>query len=122
MLQGKTGRVFEVIGRDLIGEILYFPIWWYSKGVLQFTQIAWGKVMWLWGSLGLRILIKSYFKPMFGDRSFWGRSISIVMRTIELVFNLAIISVWAGLMISILLIWLALPAIAVWQLIIPTNI
>lgn len=103
---------FIYIGKiilQIVGDILYFPIWWYSVG---FTRAA-AAVFRFWrsreASLGFSIWVKNIFVPMYGQRDIAGRVISFFMRLIQIIFRGAILLVWLALAVSALLAWLAFP-------------
>src|SRR3989339_842340 len=65
---------------DLIGEILYFPIWWYGPGLKRTVLHVFKSIKNTSRNLALVIMFKSLFKPMFGQYDREGRIISFFMR------------------------------------------
>lgn len=61
---------------DLIGDFLYWPIWWYTKGLYQTIFYSLNQIIHLEEMLGLRIWVKNLFTPMFGQYDMAGRLIS----------------------------------------------
>ena len=101
---------------DSILDVFYFPIWWYSVGLkkrLIFCQI---QIRNLARILALKTLITHLFKPMFGDYSRTGRIISFFMRWIQLIWRLFLFILGATGLIILILIWIFLPIVAVWQI------
>jgi len=94
-------------------SVLYFPIWWYTAGLRKRYQSFWNNVK-NWGRyLSLKILITNLFRPMFGQYNWQGRIISFVMRIIQLFFSSIIFLVGLIFIIIGLILWIALPIIAV---------
>jgi len=94
---------------EILGEILFFPIWWYSIGFVRLVK----NVFRFWRnqekSLGFSVWAKNIFVPMYGQNDFSGRLISFVMRLIQVVFRGFVLLLWLALVLFILIFWLALP-------------
>ncbi|MEK7580426.1 MAG: hypothetical protein AAB465_02355 [Patescibacteria group bacterium] len=98
-------------------EILYFPIWWYTKGLKNAAFSLRDNVYKLARSLALRLLLANMFKPMFGQYSFSGRIISFFMRVLQLVVYLILFIIGAAILLVLFFAWLAILPYAVYQLI-----
>lgn len=73
--------------RRLLGEILYFPIYWYGPGFLVFIK-SWTNIVSGWQqALGFSVWLKNIFTPMYGQRDFAGRLISFIMRFVQIIFR-----------------------------------
>jgi hypothetical protein len=94
---------------QIIGEILYFPVWWYSVGFIRTAK----KAFRFWEaqeeSLGFSIWVKNIFVPMYGQHDAASRIISFFMRLIQIIFRGLILLFWFGLVLLFLLFWLAFP-------------
>ncbi len=99
-------------------SILYFPVWWYTRGlkkrVLSFAQA----VRNLAYNLALKIMFTHIFKPMFGEISISGKIISFFMRCVLLTWRLFLFFLGTIGLLILLLIWVGLPIVAVWQIVI----
>lgn len=108
--------VKSTFGEALI-SVLYFPAWWYSLGLkkrlIGFKQ----GVANLAHSLALKLMFIYLFKPMFGERSKSGRVISFFMRLILLIWRLFLFILGTAGRVVLLIIWIILPVVAVWQII-----
>ena len=102
---------------DPILEILYFPFWWYTKGLKNAAFSLRDNVYKLARSLALRLLLANMFKPMFGQYSFCGRIISFFMRVLQLVVYLILFIIGAAILLVLFFAWLAILPYAVYQLI-----
>ncbi len=99
---------FQILGR-FAGNILFFPLWWYSVGFVRFTS----RVLGFWRGeqrvLGLSVWIKNIFIPMYGQTDIVGRLISFFMRLVQIIFRSLAMLFWVVLGVALILFWLALP-------------
>ena len=93
----------------IIGDIFYFPIWWYSVGLVRLLRNIWNFLRNKERSIGLFIWIKNIFVPMYGQRDWAGRLISFVMRLVQIVFRSLILFIWVVLSLVLIIIWLLGP-------------
>lgn len=102
---------------NTLGSIIYFPIWWYTQGLKKrFLGFTHGIGI-LFHNLALKIMFKHLFSPMFGERSKMGRIISFFMRLILLVWRFFLFLLGTAGRLVLLIVWIVLPVIAVWQII-----
>ena len=80
----SLGKVFLKFLRD----VLYFPVWWYTKGLVTTWQWFVSMVLKAAKRLSLVIWLKHMFVPMYGQYNFWGRIISFFMRIVVLILRL----------------------------------
>ncbi|MBU1203437.1 hypothetical protein KKH39_05335 [Patescibacteria group bacterium] len=99
---------------DLIGEILYFPIWWYTQGLKKMVLYVINSIQNTNRNLALTLMLKSMFKPMFGQYDREGRIISFFMRLILIIVRLIFFILLSILYLSIIIFWIFLPIVAVW--------
>ena len=101
---------------DIIGDFVYWPIWWYTLGLKD--RLVWfsEQVKDIWKVLALGLWLKNFFVPMYADRSILGRGISLVMRFIILLWKLAWFFGWLILVLAILVLWIVAPIGAVWMI------
>lgn len=92
-----------------IGEIVYFPIWWYSVGLWESVR----KIARFWlnqeKSLGFTIWAKNIFVPMYGQHDWAGRLISFFIRLVQIIVRGLALLFWLVLCILCLFIWLLAP-------------
>ncbi|MFA6194531.1 MAG: hypothetical protein WC719_02150 [Patescibacteria group bacterium] len=100
-----TGKIIL----QILGEILYFPVWWYSVGFIRAVK----SVFRFWRareeSLGFSVWLKNIFVPMYGQRDIASRIISFVMRLIQVIFRGLILLFWLAVILIVLIIWLTFP-------------
>ena len=115
-------KAFKFIAKDLVLDFLYWPIWWYTKGVLR----AWHKMIDTIkqgnDELALLVWIKNIFRPMFGDYSFQGRIISFFMRIIQIIGRGLFFLFWLILAFLWFLVWLILPLFIIYQILISFGV
>lgn len=115
-MQSRTGLLFRALAVDLVGSVLYFPIWWYTAGTLRAARWCVGKVTDAARSFGVVVWLKNLFTPMFGQYDLSGRIISFVMRLAAVLFYSSVLVVLAAAMTSVFVLWLAVPALVVFEL------
>jgi hypothetical protein len=94
---------------DIVGDFLYWPVWWYSRGFMEAVIFAWEQIKKEWLVLGLGIWLKNLFSPMFRDRSVLGRLISLGVRMVILVWRLMWFLAWLIIILGLVALWLILP-------------
>ncbi|MCX6746159.1 MAG: hypothetical protein NTX00_04050 [Candidatus Parcubacteria bacterium] len=112
---------FEVLGLILMDEIrtvLYFPLWWYSKGLLKVINGCWEFIKDFEQTLGFWIWVKNLFVPMFGERDIAGRLISFGLRLFQIITKGFALLIIIGLNLIFIIIWLVLPIFVIYQIII----
>lgn len=105
----------------ILWDIIYFPIWWYTKGLVRVARWCVESATFHWQRrLALGIWLKSFFKPMYGDTTREGRIISIFMRFVVLIGKLISAVVWFILLFVVFVLWLALPVVIVYYILYQT--
>jgi len=89
-MKATATYTFQFIVTKIIGDFLYFPIWWYSEGLLKTAKWWLKKNKQTNKRLGLTIWLKHLFVPMYGEYNLWGRIISFFVRMVVLIFRLII--------------------------------
>lgn len=102
--------------KDFLAIILYFPLWWYGRGLKKSFIFSWQKIKKGWQGLALSILILNFFKPMYGQRGFAAYVLSLGVRFWQLLWRLLLMFVWAALWLAVFLLWIILPVFSIWQL------
>lgn len=100
--------------RDIVLDFAKFPVWWYTTGVTSAAKFA-GTEIREWGRrLSLIILLRNFFKPMYGDYSRSGRAISFFLRLFMFIVKGAVMIVWVTVVIGLFALWCVLPAGLIW--------
>lgn len=112
-MTSTTGRSITFILREIVGEVLYFPVWWYSQGLV----LAWRRFIRQWlgiyDRVGLRYLIVNMGKPMYGDYSRSGKVISFFFRLLLVGWSLLALSVGGLVVFFIFVLWVISPLIVI---------
>ncbi len=107
----------KYIAIELIGNILYWPIWWYTKGFYQLLINIYTSIVEEEKRFGIKIWLVNLFNPMYAQYDWQGRIISFFMRLVMLIFKIILFLVWLLLMILVVIGWLVLPLFAVYMII-----
>lgn len=91
---------------DLIGGVVKFPLWWYTRGLKQTAAFCFGSIRNRWQGLGLGVWLKNLFVPMYGDTSFGGRIISFFMRGVVILGKGLLFILWSLLMLVVMVLYL----------------
>jgi len=112
MATSTSTRVVRFILRDLIGEALYFPLWWYSLGAVTFGRSllrGWKDTAY---RLAIVIQLRNMFRPMYADYTRSGRVISFFFRLMLLLWACLLLMAWTVVEIALLILWLVGPLFA----------
>lgn len=96
---------------EFLGKILYFPVWWYSLGLIKRAKSLFYFIKDKEKDLGFSIWLSNIFVPMYGQKDFWGRIISFFVRFFQVLFRGIILLIYLLLAIIMLLFWLLIPLI-----------
>jgi hypothetical protein len=80
---------------DGLFSMFYFPIWWYTKGLLLISNRLLASLSYYAKSTALSVWVKNLFVPMFGQRDWQSRIISFVMRVVMILLKLIGIALWS---------------------------
>jgi len=115
-----TNNFFLYSGKiitELIIDILYFPLWWYSRGLLKL-------LIWLkkflsnkQKFLALLVWIKNIHRPMYGQYDWQGMLISFFMRLFQIFIRSLIMLFWCVFVLIVLFFWLILPPLVIYEII-----
>lgn len=106
----------KYVAKDLIGDFLYWPFWWYSKGLLNTIKFSFQSIKNQQEALGVNIWIKNIFTPMYGQYDWEGRLISFIIRLLQIIFRTFLLIIWMILSLIPIIIWVILPVIIIVQI------
>jgi len=109
MAQKVTAGLFRDVSLDIIREILYFPIWWYTKGLAMAANFSWQRIKNMEVRLGVKVWVVNIFKPMFGQHDIAGVLISFFMRIFQIIGRTLVLILWTVIMILVFFVWIVLP-------------
>jgi len=98
----RTNHLLRRLVSVSLGSFLYFPVWWYSRG-LRKTVLGIGEFLSnRSAAIGLRFWVKNLFRPMYGVRDWQGRIISFIMRLVVIAWYLLLMVVFGVLSLAVL--------------------
>ncbi|MBU4375295.1 hypothetical protein KKH38_02205 [Patescibacteria group bacterium] len=102
---------------ELVRDIAFFPLWWYTTGLVK--MIGWAKrfLSDRLKSLALLVWIKNIHRPMYGQYDWQGILISFFMRLIQIIVRSIVMLFWLVFVAAVLLFWLALPLAVVYEIV-----
>lgn len=112
---------FKYILIEILWDIVYFPIWWYSKGLVRVARYCMNSASFhLTRRIAIGIWLRNMFKPMYGDYTREGRIISLFMRLVVLIWKLISSLVWLVILFVIFIFWITLPLLIIYYILYQT--
>lgn len=108
---------FSKILLQFVGDLLYFPIWWYTRGLIRIINWAGRYLRDRLRANGLLIWIRNIFTPMYGQTDWAGLLISFGTRVVQIIARTIAMLFWLLMVIAVVIVWLLLPIIIIYQLI-----
>jgi len=118
MAQSRVALTARFIAVDLVGSFVYFPVWWYTAGLLRTGRYCAGKVRDTARSFGLAVWLKNLFVPMFGQYDIPGRVISFFMRLAAIIFYSIALLLLAVVMTALFVLWVVFPLFVAFELLV----
>ena len=106
----------KFVFHEILIDIVYWPIWWYTKGAQKAFKRMLQTIVQGNQELGVTVWVKNLFKPMFGQYDWQGRLISFFMRLIQIIIRFIILLFWIIFSVIVFFIWLILPLFIVAQI------
>ena len=110
-------KIFVEFWRD----ILLFPFWWYSRGLVLVAGILWQFLANREKANALFIWIKNLFRPMYGQTDWQGVMISFFMRIVMIAFKFVVMVFWSLFAMVMLTLWIIAPIFVVYEIIYQIN-
>lgn len=110
-----AGQVTGFIVKDIIWNVVYFPLWWYTRGLLRILQMIKREIGGVARMLHLPTLFKYLLKPMYGYTDIVSRIISFYVRIVQFVVLLAFTLVVVAGLLVLLVIWMLAPVITIYS-------
>lgn len=113
MAERVTTGLFRDVFLDIIREVFYFPIWWYTRGLAMAANFSWQRIRNIEIRLGVKVWVVNIFKPMFAQHDIAGVLISFFMRIFQIIGRSLVLFLWTILMILAFFVWIILPIVVV---------
>ena len=111
-MKSRVGAIAQLLFVDLIGSIAWFPVWWYTRGLQKVILSAFGAIRYRSQAYALKIWIRNFFAPMYGQYDWTGRLVSIFMRFVVIIGRSIAIVVEACVYLIGIVLWVLLPPVA----------
>ncbi|HBR80624.1 MAG: hypothetical protein UX09_C0033G0003 [Candidatus Uhrbacteria bacterium GW2011_GWE2_45_35] len=98
---------------ETLWHVLFFPIWWYTRGLAAVLRFAGGSIKNQYVNLGLGVWLTNLFVPMYGINDLAGRAISFVVRLFMIVVRGLALLVWIIIIFLVVIFYLLLLPISV---------
>ena len=105
----------KILG-EITRDIIMFPFWWYSRGFFQVLKGLINFLKYREKGLALRVWVKNFWKPMYGQHDWQGRLISIFMRLVQIIFRSIVMVFWLIVASLLLVAWVIIPPIIVYEI------
>ncbi len=102
---------------ELVRDVLYFPVWWYSRGLLKLLVMLEKFLSDKQKSLALLVWLKNIHRPMYGQYDWAGILISFFVRLVQIIVRSLVMLIWFILVMALLLAWVALPILVIYEII-----
>lgn len=112
-MPSRTGAVAKLIGVDLFGSVIWFPVWWYTAGLKRVVLGVRDTVRYRLREYGFAIWLKNFFVPMYGQYDITGRLVSVFMRFVVLIGRIIALSAETVLYFFGVCAWAAAPVVCV---------
>jgi len=86
-MEHNSFTYFAKILARVIWDFLYFPIWWYSAGLLKTVRGVGHFYHHQEVSLNFLVWLKNIFVPMYGQHDIAGRLISFFIRVVQIIYR-----------------------------------
>lgn len=102
---------------DLVYNLGYWPVWWYGQGLKDFFVFFRKQIKNVWHNRGLDVLIKNWFKPMYGQNDLQGRIISLFFRTLVIIWRSIFFIFWVVILVVLFASWVFIIPLSIAMLI-----
>jgi len=109
--------VFQRLLLETIFDFIYFPIWWYTKGMVHAAKWCFDLLKRGNQTLAPGLWLANIFVPMFGQNDWQGRIVSFFMRLVQVIFRGIALIFYLIFCVILFLLWLLLPVAVVYGLI-----
>lgn len=116
-MQGAALSLAKYIFGEVLGDLVYAPVWWYSRGLIWFLGRLRDRVVGFERTLGLGFWIRTLGKPMYGQYDIAGKIISFLMRIVVLIFRVVVFMFYCVWLIILLALWILVPPLVIWQMV-----
>ncbi len=110
--------IFQRMLIELVLDIVYFPIWWYTAGARHALLFCVGLVRQGNMQMAPGLWLKNIFVPMFGQYDWQGRIVSFMMRFFNVIFRSIGLFVWTLVCFVLFVLGVIFPMFVIYMLLI----
>lgn len=103
------GEVAKYVGVLGLRDVLLFPLWWYTKGIVYTTQKLWYSARKQAARVAVGLWVKNLFVPMYGQYDWQGRVISFFVRLFQIIGRSLAYVAWVGVLVFLGMFYLCAP-------------
>lgn len=107
------GEVFMAMGGAAIKDIVLFPVWWYTKGVVYMIEQLLLSARRQAASFAVSLWVRNLFVPMYGQYDWQGRIISFFIRLIQIIFRSLAYTFWIMILGGVAIFYIFAPILLV---------
>lgn len=115
----QGGNFFVNIGKiflSVLWEIIFFPIWWYSFGVVVVLRKLRDFIIEREKGLVLLVWMKNLGKPMYSQYTWDGIIISFFVRLFQIIVRGIVMIFWIAMCLAVFVFWLILPILIIYEI------
>jgi len=109
--------IFQRLIIEALLDAIYFPVWWYTRGIGHAAGYCFKLLKSSNASLGPGLWLANIFTPMYGQYDWQGRIISFFMRVVQVIFRSIALFIVAIFYFILFLMWIVAPLIIVYGLV-----
>lgn len=111
-MKSRVGAIAQLLFVDLVGSVLWFPVWWYTRGLQRVIDLAYATIVYRIRAYALGVWIRNFFVPMYGLYDWTSRLISVFMRLVVLIGRCIALFVEIVMYAIGIAAWVILPPVA----------
>jgi hypothetical protein len=105
----------KILG-ELVRDIIYFPLWWYTRGLVRLLDFLKDFIVNRERSLAFLVWIKNIHRPMYGQYDWQGRLISFVVRLFQIIVRGLVMIFWLFFSLFIFFLWVIFPFLIFYEI------
>jgi hypothetical protein len=97
---------------DMLWEIIYFPFWWYTRGLVLIAAFCGRFLSHQEKSLAIALRLKNLGRPLYEGQGFFWILASFWVRIFQIIWRSLIMLFWIIGILIFLYFWIMLPIVA----------
>jgi len=108
----RTNEFARLIFVDTFGSLFWFPAWWYTIGLKKAIQWGMDGLNYRYQQYALKLWVKNFFIPMYGQYDFAGRLVSVFMRAVVIAGRSIALVLEGVVYLIVIIVWVIIPPLA----------